>query len=75
MKKAVLLDVSAIMYRSYYAHIHLRTNSEPTGATFGFLNTLLGVLKEFEPEYIIGAFDVSNINQIENPCRMIWLYR
>jgi len=59
MKKAVLLDVSAIMYRSYYAHIHLRTNSEPTGATFGFLNTLLGVLKEFEPEYIIGAFDVS----------------
>ncbi|MGB6130018.1 MAG: DNA polymerase [Psychrilyobacter sp.] len=59
MKKAVLLDVSAIMYRSYYAHMNLRTNSEPTGATFGFLNTLLGVLKEFEPEYIIGAFDVS----------------
>jgi len=58
MKKAVLLDVSAIMYRSYYAHMNLRTNSEPTGATFGFLNTLLGVLKEFEPEYIIGAFDV-----------------
>ena len=59
MKKAILLDVSAIMYRSYYAHMNLRTNSEPTGATFGFLNTLLGVLKEFEPEYIIGAFDVS----------------
>ncbi|WP_028855808.1 DNA polymerase [Psychrilyobacter atlanticus] len=59
MKKAVLLDVSAIMYRSYYAHMNLRTSSEPTGATFGFLNTLLGVLKEFEPEYIIGAFDVS----------------
>lgn len=58
-KKAVLLDVSAIMYRSFYAHIHLRTNSEPTGATFGFLTTLLGVLKEFDPEYIIGAFDVS----------------
>jgi len=59
MQKAVLLDVSAIMYRSYYAHLNLRTNSEPTGATFGFLNALLGVLKEFEPEYIIGAFDVS----------------
>jgi len=59
MKKAVLLDVSAIMYRSFYAHLNLRTSSEPTGATFGFLNALLGVLKEFEPEYIIGAFDVS----------------
>ncbi|MCK5780350.1 MAG: DNA polymerase I, partial [Psychrilyobacter sp.] len=58
-KKAVLLDVSAIMYRSFYAHLNLRTQTEPTGATFGFLNTLLGVLKEFDPEYIIGAFDVS----------------
>ena len=58
-KNAVLLDVSAIMYRSFYAHLNLRTNSEPTGATFGFLNTLLGVLKEFDPKYIIGAFDVS----------------
>jgi len=58
-KTAVLLDVSAIMYRSFYAHINLRTQTEPTGATFGFLNTLLGVLNEFDPEYIIGAFDVS----------------
>ncbi len=56
---AVLLDISAIMYRAFYAHLNLRNDSEPTGATFGFLNTLLGVFKEFEPKYIIGAFDVS----------------
>ena len=85
-KKAVLLDVSAIMYRSFYAHLNLRTSTEPTGATFGFLNTLLGVLKEFKPEYIIGAFDVSrktlertkvydNIKLIENQCQMIWQYK
>ncbi|MGL4392726.1 MAG: DNA polymerase I [Fusobacteriaceae bacterium] len=59
MKKAVLLDVSAIMYRAFFANPHFRTKNEPTGAVYGFTGTLLKILKEFEPDYMAAAFDVS----------------
>lgn len=58
MKKAVLLDVSAIMYRAYFANMNFRTKNEPTGAVYGFMNTFMSILKEFEPDYIAAAFDV-----------------
>lgn len=58
MKKAVLLDVSAIMYRAYFANMNFRTKNEPTGAVYGFVNTLISILKEFEPDYVAAAFDV-----------------
>lgn len=58
MKKAVLLDVSAIMYRAYFANMNFRTKNEPTGAVYGFVNTLMSILKEFEPDYVAAAFDV-----------------
>lgn len=58
MKKAVLLDVSAIMYRAYFANMNFRTKNEPTGAVYGFTNTLLSIIKEFSPDYIGAAFDV-----------------
>ena len=58
MKKAVLLDVSAIMYRAYFANMNFRTKNEPTGAVYGFINTLLSIIKEFNPDYMAAAFDV-----------------
>ena len=58
MKRAVLLDVSAIMYRAYFANMNFRTKNEPTGAVYGFINTLLSIIKEFNPDYIAAAFDV-----------------
>lgn len=58
MKRAVLLDVSAIMYRAYFANMNFRTKAEPTGAVYGFTNTLLSIIKEFSPDYIGAAFDV-----------------
>lgn len=58
MKKALLLDVSAMMYRAFYAHMNFRTKGEPTGAIFGFTNTLLSAIDEFSPDYIGAAFDV-----------------
>jgi DNA polymerase-1 len=58
MKKAVLLDVSAIMYRAFFAHMNFRAKNEPTGAVFGFTNTLLSIIDEFSPDYIGAAFDV-----------------
>ena len=57
-KKAVLLDVSAIMYRAYFANMNFRTKTEPTGAVYGFVNTLMSIIKEFSPDYIGAAFDV-----------------
>ncbi|MGX6592003.1 DNA polymerase I [Cetobacterium ceti] len=59
MKRAVLLDVSAIMYRAFYGNMNFRTKSEPTGAVYGFANTLLSIINEFKPDYIGAAFDVS----------------
>ena len=58
MKKAVLLDVSAIMYRAYFANLNFRTKNEPTGAVYGFMNTFMSILKEFNPDYLAAAFDV-----------------
>jgi len=58
MKRAVLLDVSAIMYRAYFANMNFRTKNEPTGAVYGFINTLLSIIKEFNPDYMAAAFDV-----------------
>lgn len=58
MKKAVLLDVSAIMYRAYFANLNFRTKNEPTGAVYGFMNTFMSILKEFNPDYVVAAFDV-----------------
>ena len=58
-KRAVLLDVvSAIMYRAYFANTNFRTETEPTGAIYGFVNTLMSIIKEFSPTYIGAAFDV-----------------
>lgn len=58
MKKAVLLDVSAIMYRAFYGNLNFRTKNEPTGAVYGFVNTLMGIINQLNPDYIGAAFDV-----------------
>lgn len=60
MKRIVLLDVSAIMYRAFYgnASVFFRTKNGPTGAIYGFVNTLLNIIKEFSPDYIAAAQDI-----------------
>ncbi|MFK4784852.1 DNA polymerase I [Fusobacterium sp. MFO224] len=58
MKKIVLLDTSAIMYRAFYANMNFRTKNEPTGAVYGFTNILLSVIKQFSPDFIGAAKDV-----------------
>lgn len=58
MKKAVLLDVSAIMYRAFYANLNFRTKNEPTGAVYGFVNTLMSIINQLNPDYIGAAFDI-----------------
>ena len=59
MKKAVILDTSAIMYRSHFALMGMRNSSGmSTGATFGFINTLESVIREFRPDYLVACLDV-----------------
>ena len=59
MKKAVILDTSAIMYRTHFALMGMRNSKGlATGATYGFVNTLEGVLKEFSPDYLVACLDI-----------------
>lgn len=59
MKRAVILDTSAIMYRSHFALMGMRnSNGMSTGATFGFINTLESVIREFSPDYLVACLDV-----------------
>lgn len=61
-KKLFLLDAYALAYRSYYAFIkNPRINSKGlnTSAVFGFINTLLEVLRKQQPTHIGVVFDPS----------------
>ena len=59
MKRAVILDTSAIMYRSHFALMGMRNSKGmSTGATFGFINTLESVIREFRPDYLVACLDV-----------------
>ena len=54
-----ILDGSSLVYRSFYA-INLSTSKGfPTGAVYGFLNTLKKIKERFKPQYMAICFDVS----------------
>ncbi|MCS7210785.1 MAG: DNA polymerase I [Chloroherpetonaceae bacterium] len=55
-----LLDGMALIYRAYYALMPAKMQTKsgfPTGAAFGFINTLTKVLENYSPDYIAVAFD------------------
>lgn len=59
-KKFVIIDAMALAYKGYYAFISRPlTNSkgEPTSAVFGFVNQLLKIIEDTNPDYIAVAFD------------------
>ncbi|HDP67730.1 MAG TPA: DNA polymerase I [Candidatus Marinimicrobia bacterium] len=59
-KTLYLIDGSAIAYRSYFGMIRNRlTNSagQPTGAVFTYINSLLKLIEEEQPDYIGMVFD------------------
>jgi DNA polymerase-1 len=56
----VLLDSHGIIYRSYFALrdvLNVRRTGEPVAAVFGYANSLLHVLAELQPAYVIAAWD------------------
>ena len=60
-EKVVLIDGNSILNRAFYG-IPMLTNSQGihTNAVYGFLNILLKILDEEQPQYLTVAFDVKH---------------
>ena len=59
MKKLLILDSNSILNRAFYGVRYLSAkDGTPTNAIYGFLNILLKLIKEQEPDYVCAAFDV-----------------
>ena len=59
-KRLFLLDAYALIFRGYYAFIkNPRINSQgvDTSAIFGFMNSLLDVIKRERPDHLAVCFD------------------
>src|SRR5580658_2763985 len=58
MNKLYILDASGYLYRSYFA-IRQMTNAkgESTNALFGFIRSVLKLIKDFEPTHLVAVFD------------------
>ncbi|VWL85100.1 DNA polymerase I [Oceanivirga miroungae] len=59
MKKILIIDTSAVMYRSHFAMQKLmNSKGEFTGATYGFVKQLDIAINTVSPDYIVCAMDV-----------------
>jgi len=59
-KSIYLVDGSAIFYRAYFAFIRaplINSKGENTSAAFGFVNSLLKILRDENPDYFVVVFD------------------
>lgn len=57
-KVFLLIDGSAIVHRAYHAMpFFSKKDGTPTGAIYGFFSMLLKVMHQFEPSYVVVAFD------------------
>lgn len=57
-KKILLIDAHSLIHRSFHALPPLTApDGTPTGALYGVSSTLLRVLKEKSPDYVVAAFD------------------
>jgi len=62
-KRVFLVDGSAVFYRAYFAFIRnplINSKGENTSATFGFINSLLKIIRDEEPEYLAVIFDTKH---------------
>ncbi len=59
-KKLVLIDGHSLAYRAYHGlpPSMATTKGELTNAVYGFITTLLKILKDEQPDYLAVAFDV-----------------
>lgn len=59
-KKLILIDGNAIIHRSYHALPPFTTKKgELVNAVYGFASTVISIIHQFQPEYIIATFDLA----------------
>ena len=59
-KSMYLIDGSAMFYRAYFAFIRnplINSKGENTSATFGFVNSILKIIRDENPDYLAVVFD------------------
>ena len=57
-KKLIIIDANAVIHRAFHALPPLTTKKgELVNAIYGFLLVFLKALKDFNPDYIVAAFD------------------
>lgn len=59
-KRLFLIDGSAIVYRAYFAFIRnplINSKGENTSAVFGFINSLVKIIRDEKPDYLAVVFD------------------
>lgn len=58
-KKIALLDVHAIIHRSYHAlPDFVSSQGEPTGALYGLVSGLLKIIEDWQPDVIVACYDL-----------------
>ncbi len=59
MKKLLILDSISIINRAFYGIRTLNApDGTPTNAIYGFINILIKLINDFNPDYILAAFDL-----------------
>lgn len=57
-----LVDASSYIYRAYYAVRHLSSpTGHPTNAIYGFIQMLLKLLKDHQPQHLAMVFDAGRV--------------
>ena len=57
-KQIYVLDVSGYIFRAYFALPPMNNpKGEPTHALFGFIRSVLKLLKDFNPQHIVAVYD------------------
>lgn len=58
-KRLVILDTHALLHRAYHALPDFSSSKgEPTGALYGLISTVVRIMTEFGPDYIVAADDL-----------------
>jgi len=59
-QKIILIDGNALIHRAYHALPPLKTKQgELVNAVYGFSSTVLSVISQFQPNYMIATFDLA----------------
>lgn len=58
MKTLLLIDTHAFLHRAFHALPPLKSpTGKPTGALYGLTNTLLKIIRDLKPDYVVAALD------------------